>query len=532
MADSALRVEDLTVTYPGPVRAVDGITLEVAAGEIVALVGESGSGKSAAAGAVMGLLPETATVGGTVRIGGADVTGLGESAMRRIRGAQVSMVFQEPSTVLNPVETVGWQLGEALRAHRRIGRRPARTRAVELLELVGIPDAAGRVDSYPHQLSGGQKQRVAIALALANEPKLIIADEPTTALDVTVQAEILALLRQLRDKLGTAVLLITHNMGVVASLADRVVVLQHGRIAETGDVYRLFEHPTADHTRELLAAVPKLAPVAAEPEADTASDVVLDLDAVVAEYPGRRGTPPVRAVDGVSLTVRRGEVLGVVGESGSGKSTLGRIAVGLTATNTGRATVLGTDLHGISRTDLRALRRRIGVVFQDPAGSLDPRRTIGDSVGEPLRVHRAAAGPALRSRVAELLDAVRLPGRLADRRPADLSGGQRQRAGLARALALRPELLIADEPTSALDVSTQAAVLALFADLQRDLGFACLFISHDLAVVDEVATRIAVLRRGQLVESGTPATVLRTPADPYTRRLVDSIPVPDPAARR
>ena len=531
--DVLLRVDDLTVTYPGPVRAVDGISLTVAPGEIVALVGESGSGKSAAAGAVMGLLPESATVRGSVRLGGTDLTGLAEPAMRRIRGATVSMVFQEPSTVLNPVETVGWQLGEALRAHRRIRRRQARTRAVELLDLVGIPDAGSRVDSYPHQLSGGQKQRVAIALALANEPRLIIADEPTTALDVTVQAEILALLRSLRDRLGTAVLLITHNMGVVAHLADRVVVLQHGRIAETGDVHRLFDHPTAAHTRQLLAAVPRLDRAVPDTDAEAAPGAVaLDFDRVVAEYRGRRGAPPVRAVDEVSLTVRHGEVLGLVGESGSGKSTLGRVAIGLTAATAGRTRVLGTDLRGIGGRELRALRRRIGMVFQDPAGSLDPRRTIADSIAEPVRVHEATAGAALRARVTELLDAVRLPARLADRYPADLSGGQRQRAGLARALALRPDLLIADEPTSALDVSTQAAVLELFAELHRDLGFGCLFISHDLAVVDEVSSRVAVLRRGRLVETGTPGTVLRTPSDAYTRRLVDSVPVPHPAARR
>jgi peptide/nickel transport system ATP-binding protein len=533
MAVPVLTVDALTVEFAGVGRVVDSVGFEIAPGEILALVGESGSGKSVTAKALLGLLPDTATVTGSVRVDGSEVLGLDERALRSVRGAKVAMVFQEPSTALNPVETVGWQIAEALRAHRRIARRDARARAIELLTLVDIPEPDQRVDHYPHQLSGGQKQRIVIALALANEPDLIIADEPTTALDVTVQAEILQLLSDLRDRLGRAVLLITHNMGVVADLADRVVVMRNGCVVETGDVVELFEHPKAGYTQELLAAVPRLHPDAAPSALQRREDrPVLDFQDLVVEYPGRLGRRPFTAISGLDLTLARGEVLGLVGESGSGKSTLGRTAVGLLRPKSGRALLLGSDLADVSRAELRAMRRRIGIIFQDPAASLDPLRSVGDAVGEPLEVHGVARGAELRTRVASLLEAVRLPSSYAERRPAELSGGQRQRAGLARAPALDPKLLVAHESTSALDVSVQAVVLGLFKDLQQQFDFACLFISHDLAVVDEVADRVAVLRGGELVEVGDPATVLRTPATEYTRRLVEAIPVPDPVVQR
>ena len=533
MTTPVLSIDGLSVDFDEVGRVVDSIGFDVAPGEIVALVGESGSGKSVTAKAVLGLLPTTATATGSVRVTGQEVLGLDERALRSVRGAKVAMVFQEPSTALNPVETVGWQIGEALRAHRRMSRRDTRARAVELLSLVDIPDPEARVDHYPHQLSGGQKQRVVIALALANEPDLIIADEPTTALDVTVQAEILRLLHDLRGRLGRAVLLITHNMGVVADLADRVVVLRDGKVVEVGDVEDLFARPRADYTRELLAAVPRLDPdVTPAPVAPAPEQSVLEFHDVVVEYPGRLGRPAFTAIDHVSLAVAPGEVLGLVGESGSGKSTLGRTALGLLRPKSGRASVLGHDLTSIGRDDLRSLRRRMGVVFQDPAASLDPLRSVGDAVGEPLEVHGLARRGELPAKVAELLEAVQLPASYADRWPNELSGGQRQRVGLARALALDPELIIADEPTSALDVTVQAAVLELFAELQRRFRFACLFISHDLAVVDQVADRVAVLRRGQVVEVGDPAAVLRKPETEYTRRLVAAVPVPDPVEQR
>ncbi|MBE7187087.1 ABC transporter ATP-binding protein [Jatrophihabitans endophyticus] len=528
-----LRIDELSIDFPGAGTVVDSVSFDVRPGEVVALVGESGSGKSVTAKAILGLLPDTATSSGSVQVNGDEVLGLDDAQLRAVRGAKVAMVFQEPGTALNPVEKVGWQIGEALRAHRRISRREARARAVELLTLVEIPDPETRVDHYPHQLSGGQRQRVVIALALANEPDLIIADEPTTALDVTVQAEILTLLHDLRARLGRAVLLITHNMGVVADLADRVIVLRHGVVVESDSADAVFSRPRAAYTKELLAAVPKLEPaVSAAAAGISATDAVVDFAQLVVEYPGRLGQSAFTAIHEVDLSVTRGEVLGLVGESGSGKSTLGRVAVGLMKPKAGRATVLGQELSSLSRSQLRDVRRRIGMVFQDPAASLDPLRSVGDAISEPIEVHGLARGAELRARVVALLESVHLPASYADRRPVELSGGQRQRVGLARALALDPELVVADEPTSALDVVVQARVLDLFGELRERFGFACLFISHDLAVVDRVADRVAVLREGSVVEVGEPAKVLRNPATGYTRHLIDAVPAPDPAIQR
>ncbi|HSP76050.1 MAG TPA: ABC transporter ATP-binding protein, partial [Cryobacterium sp.] len=448
------------------------------------------------------------------------------------------MVFQEPSTALNPVFTVGWQIMEGIRAHGQFSRKEARTKAIEILGRVGIPEPETRVDYYPHQFSGGQKQRVVIAMALVLDPGLIVADEPTTALDVTVQAEILDLLRRCRDEFGTAIVLITHNMGVVADLADRVAVMYQGKVVEEADAQTLFSSPQNDYTKKLLAAVPHVGQGvvhAAARARDRADDWQQQAPVVVAdqlriEYPGRLGRAGFTAVDGVSFLIRPGEVLGLVGESGSGKTTIGRAIAGLTRVTGGSLTVMGHEMNGFKERAFKKFRSDIGFVFQDPASSFNPLLTIADCVAEPLVVHgRAKNAAAARPRVDELLEAVQLPRAYGDRYPHELSGGQRQRASLARALALEPPLLIADEPTSALDVSVQARVLELFAELQREFGFAALFISHDLAVVDLVADRIAVLYRGKLVEEGTSAEVLGAPKDPYTQRLLASLPVPDPA---
>ncbi len=542
---AVLSLTDLDVTFrtdAAPVRAVNGISFDVAPGEVLAVVGESGSGKSVTSRAILGLLPSTASVSGSARLRhGTDdpreLIGLGSRGLQPVRGDQVSMVFQEPSTALNPVYSVGWQIAEGLRAHGtqftgRGSKKAVRARAVELLELVGMPDPEERVDYYPHQLSGGQKQRVVIAMAIASEPDVIIADEPTTALDVTVQAGILELLLSLRERLGTAIVLITHNMGVVADVADRVVVMYRGSIVEQAPVDQLFASPAHPYTRALLEAVPHLGRGGGPEPVPTDTEPVLEIADLVVEFPGGFGRPSFRAVDAVALTVRRGEVLGLVGESGSGKSTIGRTAVGLQQPTSGLVKVSGTTVSGLSDRQLRPLRSRFGFVFQDPASSLNPRMSILDCIAEPLHVQTELDDAAVDRRVRELLDSVELSGSYAERFPHELSGGQRQRVSLARALALDPDLLIADEPTSALDVSVQARVLELFSDLQQRLQFACLFISHDLAVVDAVSNRVAVMQHGKLVEVGDRAQVLGDPQVEYTQRLIAAVPVPDPVEQR
>jgi peptide/nickel transport system ATP-binding protein len=554
---TALSIESLSVTFAtdaGAVNAVDDVSYEVFPGEVLAIVGESGSGKSVSSRTAMGLLPKTARVRGLVTVGAHTITAMSEKQLTALRGGEVSMVFQEPGAALDPLFTVGFQICEALRAHTDLGRKAAKSRAVELLRMVGLPDPEHRVDFYPHQLSGGQKQRVMIAIAIACEPKVIIADEPTTALDVTVQAEILELLRDLRDRIGSAIVLITHNMGVVADLADRVVVMREGRVVETAPVDELFAAPREQYTRDLLAAVPHLG-AGLEPSSEVANPVspgaphavsvrtaesgdgsavetVLEVIDLVVEFTGAFGRPAFRAVDSVNLTIGRGETLGLVGESGSGKTTIGRCVAGLQRPTSGVIRIQGRELTGLSERKLRPMRKRLGFVFQDPATSLNPRLTVGQCVAEPLVVHRAANGEALRARVRHLLDAVQLPAGTENRYPHELSGGQRQRASMARALVLNPDLLIADEPTSALDVSVQATVLELFADLQGEFGWACLFVSHDLAVVDQLASRIMVLRNGSVVEQGTRDAILRHPTQEYTQRLVAAVPVPDPVEQR
>ncbi|KQY33459.1 glutathione ABC transporter ATP-binding protein [Nocardia sp. Root136] len=533
---AALAVSGLSVTFStdsGPVNAVRDVSYEVFPGEVLAIVGESGSGKSVSSRTAIGLLPHSASVRGLVTIGDRPVTSMTERQLTALRGGEVSMVFQEPARALDPLFTVGFQICEALRAHSGMGRKAAKAKAIELLRTVGLPDPEHRVDYYPHQLSGGQKQRVMIAIAISCEPKVIIADEPTTALDVTVQAEILELLRDLRDRLGSAIVLITHNMGVVADLADRVVVMRAGEVVEQAPVHELFASPKAEYTRALLDAVPHLGAATIErPTIDRTVEPVLDVKDLVVTFPGPFGRPAFRAVDGVSLQIRPGETLGLVGESGSGKSTIGRCVAALQRPSGGHVLIRGQDIADLSQRKLRPIRRRFGFVFQDPAGSLNPRLTVGECVAEPLVVHGIGDKASVRARVRHMLDDVQLPAGTENRYPHELSGGQRQRASLARALVLDPDLLVADEPTSALDVSVQAAVLELFAELQRGCGWACLFISHDLAVVDQLADRIMVLREGSCVEEGDNEQILRNPQHEYTRRLVAAVPVPDPVEQR
>lgn len=533
--EPVLRIENLKVTFAtdaGDVPAVKDVTLQVAPGEVVAIVGESGSGKTVTAKTILGLLPETAVSSGAVVLNGNDVISVSPKQMREIRGRDVAMVFQEPSTALNPVFTVGWQIIEGLRAHGKVSRKEARRRAIEALTKVGIPDPEHRVDYYPHQFSGGQKQRVVIAAALALNPGLIVADEPSTALDVTVQAEILELLRDLRDKFGTSIVLITHNMGVVADLADRVVVMYQGDVVEEADARTLFAEPKNDYTRKLLASVPHIGRNSASAhlaeEDHPFGKVLVEATDLEVEYPGRLGKSSFKAVDHVSFTISAGEVYGLVGESGSGKTTIGRTIAGLNRATGGSLKVLDYEMLDLKERTFKPLRKDIGFVFQDPAASFNPHLTIAECIAEPITIHEKRSVADRGKRVAELMDAVQLPGHFADRYPHELSGGQRQRASLARALALNPKLLIADEPTSALDVSVQAKVLELFREIQAEFGFAALFISHDLAVVDMLAHRVGVLLRGKLVEEGVGYQVMNAPVHPYTKRLIASLPVPDP----
>lgn len=531
-----LSIADLRVTFAtdsGPVDAVSGVSLGLKKGEILAIVGESGSGKSVTSKSILRMLPETATVSGTVMLNGQNVVDLTREQLRQVRGSDAAMVFQEPSTALNPVFPIGWQIAEGLRAHKvdgkRISKKTARQKAISMLESVGIPDASERIDYFPHQFSGGQKQRIVIAAALALAPKLIIADEPTTALDVTVQAEILQLLRDCRDNLGASILLITHNMGVVADLADKVAVMLNGKLVEVGDVNQIFANPQHEYTKKLLNAVPKIGGTKRLDYKPQASSPLVVAQNLVIEYPGRLNTPAFKAVNDVSFEIQAGEVLGLVGESGSGKTTIGRAIAGLTRSSGGSLKVVGQEMVGFRERKFKKYRKEIGFVFQDPASSSNPLLTIEQCIAEPLLIHSRDLGEAkIKERVAFLLDAVQLPSTAAERFPHELSGGQRQRASLARALALKPSLVIADEPTSALDVSVQAKVLDLFAEIQKEFNFASLFITHDLAVVDQVADRLLVLYKGELVEEGKTSAVLSNPQHPYTQRLLASHPIPDP----
>ncbi|MGJ9405377.1 ABC transporter ATP-binding protein [Nesterenkonia aurantiaca] len=559
MPAPVLSYKDIRVSFAtefGDVDAVKGVSFEVMPGEVVAVVGESGSGKSVTSSTAMGLLPESASVQGEVLLEGRNVLKMSTAELRRLRGSDISMVFQEPMTALNPVLRVSDQLVEALQVHEVAFGGKALEKSIELLERVGIPEARTKIRQYPHQFSGGQRQRIVIAMAIACGPKVIIADEPTTALDVTVQAEILDLLRELKQELNTGILLITHNMGVVADMADRVVVMLNGEVVETGPVAKILGHPEHPYTRRLLAAMPLLREAgdpslvreqeqervrvteraaretshraAAGMSSGAASPAPAALEAkdVALEYKFRRKA--TRVVHDLNFTVQPGEIMGLVGESGSGKSTVAKAVLGLLDVAEGELRVRGENMPTLPSKQKKALKREIGVVFQDPAASLDPRFPIGDIITEPMVVHKEGDKNSRMARARELLEAVRLPSSVLNRYPHELSGGQRQRISIARALTLNPTLLIADEPTSALDVSVQAAVLELFSELQQHYGFACLFVSHDLAVVDSLAHKVLVMQNGRTVEQGTTDQVLRHAKESYTQQLLAAAPVPNP----
>jgi peptide/nickel transport system ATP-binding protein len=516
------------VWYPA---AID-MNYEVAAGEVLAIVGESGSGKSSSQMGLMSLLASNARVTGSVKVRGNEMVGVPINQVRKFRGREVAYIFQEPMTALNPVYTIGFQIVEALKNHFSMSNKEAKKRAIELITMVEIPNPEKSFDKYPHQLSGGQRQRAMIAQSLSCDPGLLIADEPTTALDVTVQAEILDLMRNLKDKLNSAVVLITHDMGVVADLADRILVMKDGYTVEQGTSDQIFNNPQHPYTQALLASVPKLGSTAKRELTVQKAEPVLSLKDVEITYPKRGRVPAFTAASGVSFDIYPGEILGLVGESGSGKTTVGRAAIGLLPISGGSINLVGRDISKASQRQLREVRQHTGIVFQDPGSSLNPRLPIGESIGEPLLLAGKAKGEELNKMVEDLLDSVELPRSYRNRYPHELSGGQRQRVGIARALSLRPDLLIADEPTSALDVSVQARFLDLLLELQDELKFACLFISHDLAVVDMLAHRIAVMERGKLVEIGDRDQILKNPQEEYTKKLISAVPVPNPAEQK
>ncbi|WP_369273267.1 dipeptide ABC transporter ATP-binding protein [Streptomyces sp. R11] len=539
---SLVDVTDLTVEF-GSLRAVDGLSFRLEQGAALALVGESGSGKSTVASALLGLHRGTgARVGGSVEVAGVDVRQASDDEVRRLRGGKAAMVFQDPLSSLDPYYAIGDQIAEVYRTHTRASLRAARARAVEVLDRVGIPDALRRSRSRPHEFSGGMRQRALIAMALACEPDLLIADEPTTALDVTVQAQILDLLHTLREETGMGLLLVTHDVGVAAESVDEVLVMRHGRSVERGPVADVLGTPEQPYTRELLHAVPRVdAPRAIhegvkEPEGATnaptdvvpadvvPADVVMEATGLRREF--GRGKRAFTAVDDVTLTIRRGETLGVVGESGSGKTTLGRMLVGLLEPTAGEVRYGGHARVGVNPA--------VQMVFQDPVSSLNPRRTVGESIADPLRARGEGDDGRIRGRVRELLERVGLEAAHYDRYPHEFSGGQRQRVGIARALAADPRVIVCDEPVSALDVTTQAQVVALLGELQRELGLALVFVAHDLAVVRRVSDRVAVMRGGRIVEEGPADEVYDNPQDPYTKQLLAAVPALDPriAAQR
>jgi peptide/nickel transport system ATP-binding protein len=535
MSDPVLQVRNFTVEfwvdgswYPA---AVD-MNFDVQAGKTLAIVGESGSGKSTTAMGIMDLLASNARMSGSVKVKGSEMIGVPKSQLRKFRGREVAYIFQEPMTALNPVYTIGFQIVETLRTHFDMGPKAAKARAIELITLVEIPNPELSFDKYPHQLSGGQRQRAMIAQSLACDPSLLIADEPTTALDVTVQAEILDLMRGLRTKLNSAILLITHDMGVVADMADEILVMKDGLTVEHGSADQIFNKPTHPYTQSLLKSVPKLGTVKQRAAIDSKKQPVIKLTDVTIAYPKRGRIPEFVAVRDFNLEIFPGEIVGLVGESGSGKTTVGRAAIGLIPIKSGKLEIVGKDISKATQKELFPIRRHTGIVFQDPASSLNPRLPIGESIGEPILLAGLAKGAELNHKVEELLQQVELPRSYRNRFPHELSGGQRQRVGIARALALTPDLLIADEPTSALDVSVQARFLDLLLELQDKLKFACLFISHDLAVVDILAHRIAVMQEGRLVEEGDRDSILKNAKNEYTRRLIAAVPVPDPAEQK
>jgi peptide/nickel transport system ATP-binding protein len=533
-AEPLLEVSDLEVSFAGgAVPAVRGAGFRLMPGQRVAVVGESGSGKSTTAHAVMGLLPASGRIiGGRIRLRGEDITHAGEKRLRRLRGREIGLVPQDPMSNLNPVARVGRQVAETLVVHGMAGRREAPARAVEMLAQAGLPEPARRARQYPHELSGGMRQRVLIAIALACRPDLLIADEPTSALDVTVQRQILDHLENLTHELGTALLLVTHDLGLAVDRADQVVVMSKGKVVEAGPARQILTDPEHEYTRRLVAAAPSLATprrravVPGEPTVpgEHSEETVLEVDRVSKEYriPGRGGV--LRAVDEVSFTVGRGRTTAIVGESGSGKTTTARMVLGLVPATSGAIRLDGSEMVGLRGARLRAARRAMQPVFQDPYASLDPTFTVERLITEPLRIFGVGDRAQRRARVLELLEQVALPAAVTQRYPNELSGGQRQRVAIARALALGPRLVVCDEAVSALDVLVQDQILKLLDTLQHELGLSYLFISHDLSVVRSIAHDVVVMRGGRVVEQGPVDQVLNSPADAYTQQLLEAIP--------
>jgi glutathione transport system ATP-binding protein len=542
-ANRLLEVNNLKVYFDtdnGTVKAVDDISFHIDKGETLAVVGESGSGKSVTSLAVMRLLPTPPArfAGGEIKFAGRDIMKFSEREMRKIRGNDISMIFQEPMTSLNPVYTVGDQIAEAIVLHQGKSYSQAIKQATEMLELVEVPEPAKRVRYYPHQMSGGQRQRVMIAMALSCNPSLLIADEPTTALDVIIQAQILDLIKKLQREIGASVLFITHDLGVVAEIADRVVVMEKGVIVEQGHALDVFTKPQHAYTQRLLGAVPRIDALKPPPAAKAQPKVLLDVRKMRKWFPIKGGVfsrtvGHVKAVNDFDMQLYQGEVLGLVGESGSGKTTAGRAILRLVEPTSGAVVFDGVDVTKLATGDMRAYRRRMQIIFQDPYASLNPRMPIGDIIGEPLHIHKLVNGRKERDRrVAELLELVQLDPALMSRYPHEFSGGQRQRVGIARALAVEPDFIVADECVSALDVSIRRDVLDLLKDLRSRLGLTMLFISHDLAVVEDISDRVAVMYKGDIVEVSSAHSIYRNPQDDYTKALLAAVPIPDPTVKR